>query len=291
MRFDNETIAEEVKKIQGAYVPVKSGILRRLCVKSTRCSNLHPNPDDEFSVPGVGPNYEIVSEYVRAFQMARLHDWKYMDDPLIVERIYPSGYLILNGHHRWAAAQRLGYDRIFIKIVNLPQEQDVEKMIRESRHDVRVVMDLDEVVYASSDDEPTEPRLSFPYDRFFRERIRKGIPGLFRFFEKSGIDIWVYSSELYSLDHVEILFKKYHVHVDGIVTGTTRKSSKKDAQERLSKMLANKYRYTYHLDRNSIVKTHGKSGEFEEKELDCTAEDWSAKVIEAIKEMNSDVEE
>ncbi len=290
MRFDNEFIAEEVNKIKGTYVPVKSGMPRVLFVKETRISNLHPNPDDEFSIPGIGPNYEIISDYEKQFRQARLHDPKYLDDPLIVERIYPSGYLILNGHHRWAAAIRFGAKRIPIKIVNLPQEQDVEKMIRESKHDARVVMDLDEVVYTSSKNEPSEPRLPFPSSRVFHERLRRGIPGLFRFFEKNGYDIWVYSSELYSLDHVQMLFKKYHVHVDGIVTGTTRKSSNKEAQERIRKMMANKYRYTYHLDRNSIVKTHGKSGEFEEKELDCTAEDWSAKVIEGIKEMNSDVE-
>ena len=291
MRFDNEMIAEEVKKIKGTYVPVKSSMPRVLFVKQTKCSNLHPNPDDEFSMPNVGPNYEIISNYEKQFRQTRLHDHKYLDDPLIVERIYPSGYLILNGHHRWAAAIRMGEKRIPIKIVNLPQEHDVEKMIKESKHDVRVVMDLDEVVYTSSENDPAEPKLPFPSSRFFNERLRKGIPGLFRFFEKNGYDIWVYSSELYSLNHVQMLFKKYHVHVDGIVTGTTRKTNKKDAQERLTKMMANKYTTTYHLDSSNIIKTHGKKEGFEEKELNCSPEEWSAAVMEAFKEMNPDANE
>ncbi|MBP3241914.1 MAG: ParB N-terminal domain-containing protein [Oribacterium sp.] len=33
-------------------------------------------------------------------------------DPIIVEKMYPDGYMILNGHHRWAAATRLGLKKV-----------------------------------------------------------------------------------------------------------------------------------------------------------------------------------
>ena len=59
-----EFIAEEIKTLKGVYVPVKAGILRRALIRSTRCDKLHPNPDDEFCKPKVGPNYGIISESI-----------------------------------------------------------------------------------------------------------------------------------------------------------------------------------------------------------------------------------
>ena len=109
--FD-QFIADEVKKYKGVYAPVKAGILRRALIRWAPCDRLHPNPDDEFCSPKVGPNYRIISEYMNSFRLARHHTKQYCEEPLIVEKIRPDGYLILNGHHRWAAALRLGFSRI-----------------------------------------------------------------------------------------------------------------------------------------------------------------------------------
>ena len=104
--FD-QFIADEVKKYKGVYAPVKAGILRRALIRWAPCDSLHPNPDDEFCSPKVGPNYRIISEYMNSFRLERRHSKQYCEEPLIVEKIRPDGYLILNGHHRWAAALRL----------------------------------------------------------------------------------------------------------------------------------------------------------------------------------------
>ena len=45
-----------------------------------------------------------------------------VNEPIPVEKMYPEGYMILNGHHRWAAALRLGQPEIPVKIVNLTHE-------------------------------------------------------------------------------------------------------------------------------------------------------------------------
>jgi hypothetical protein len=58
-----EYLANEVRKVQGVYVPIHAGIIRRLLVRKTSLKRLHPNPDDEFCFPKIGPNYEIVSGY------------------------------------------------------------------------------------------------------------------------------------------------------------------------------------------------------------------------------------
>ena len=144
--FD-EFIADEVKRYKGVYVPVKAGMLRRALIRWAPCASLHPNPDDEFCSPKVGPNYRIISEYMNSFRLARHHTKQYCEEPLIVEKIRPDGYLILNGHHRWAAALRLGFSRIPVEIVDLTQEMDIKAILQGSRHDKRVTLDLDEVVF------------------------------------------------------------------------------------------------------------------------------------------------
>ena len=75
-------------------------------------------PDDEFCSPKVGPNYRIISEYMNSFRMERLHSKRYCDEALIVEKILPDGYLILNGHHRWAGALIAGVNKVYISIEN-----------------------------------------------------------------------------------------------------------------------------------------------------------------------------
>ena len=188
--FD-EFIAEEVKKYKGIYVPVKAGILRRAIIRKARLSRLHPNPDDEFCMPKVGPNYQIISEYIRSFRLERAHSKNYCEEPLTVEKVRPDGYLILNGHHRWAAALRLGYSRIPIRIVDLTRDTDIKTILKNTRHDKRVTLDLDEVVFRKPGEGPLEKPLPFPAGRIYKERLRLGIPALFHYLNKKGYDIWV----------------------------------------------------------------------------------------------------
>ncbi|MBQ6891809.1 MAG: ParB N-terminal domain-containing protein, partial [Clostridia bacterium] len=159
--FD-EFIASEVKKYKGVYVPVKAGILQRALIRWAPCASLHPNPDDEFCSPKVGPNYQIISEYMYSFRLERQSSKQYCEEPLIVEKIRPDGYMILNGHHRWAAALQLGFRRIPIEIVDLTQEMDIRNILQYSKHDKRVTLDLDEVVFRPEGDNLAEKPLPFP---------------------------------------------------------------------------------------------------------------------------------
>ena len=69
-------IQEEVKKIQGIYIPVKAGLLRRALIRRASWRRLHPNPEDEFCDPKIGPNEEIIGHYkARLFQMEG-HLWR-----------------------------------------------------------------------------------------------------------------------------------------------------------------------------------------------------------------------
>ena len=72
-QFDS-FLAEEIRQHRGIAVPVRTGLLVRLLVRKALCKKLHPNPDDEFCSPDIGPNYRIISEYEQRIQTAQSYN-------------------------------------------------------------------------------------------------------------------------------------------------------------------------------------------------------------------------
>ena len=281
-------LAEEIRKYKGVCVPVRANPAECVLVRYLPCDKLHPNPEDEFSMPEIGPSFQIISNYISQFQNSQRHGLPLFDDPIIVEKMLPDGYLILNGHHRWAAAMRYGLKRIPVKIVNLTQEIDIQKAIENSKHDRRVTVDLDEVVFRKEDDPYLEKKLPFPLNRMYKERLKRGIPALFRFLSRNGYDIWLFSAQYYSLDYIRAFFRKYHVHVDGIVTGTGRKAAADpDARSRVEKLMTDQYRETVNLHNDMVLKVTRGSKDFEQYDLKNGDEDWSVDVMAVIERFKS----
>ena len=63
---------------------------------------------------------------------------------------------------------------------------------------MRVSFDLDEVLFVSPRTHKTEPPLPFPLNKIFRERLRLGTPQLIRTLQKTGYEVWVYTSSFRS---------------------------------------------------------------------------------------------
>ena len=146
-------LAEDLERCRGVYYPVKTGLPRRLLTRKASVFDLHPNPDDEFCDPKVGPSEKIISEYQQLYLNALKTSYHfYEDEPIIVERLHPDGYRILNGHHRWAAVMRIGQPSIPIRIVNMTHEADVKKILENSANTKRAALDLDEVIFRSEGD-------------------------------------------------------------------------------------------------------------------------------------------
>ena len=177
----------------------------------------------------------------------------------------------------------MGIKKIPVKIVNVTLESDVKQMLENSTHDKRVTLDLDEIAFCCAADDPPERPLGFPWGSIYKERIRRGIPSLCHFLAKDGYDIWVYTSGFYSVSYISNLFKKYHVNLTGIITGTSR-SSRLDssARRRMEKMIRNKYQETLNIYKDMILLIRGKEYDFEQADLDTTAPEWSTEVKNKI---------
>ena len=288
IRFQ-DYLKEEVDRVRGAYYPVKAGFFRQAFVRHTLTKRLHPNPEDEFCHPDIGPNYSIIGKYKEAFRRGNnilpiraSEEGDSFCEPLMVQKARPDGYLILNGHHRWAAAFITGVRVVDVKVVNLTEEKDIRKMLERARSDRRVTLDLDEVVFCDKDDAFAEKTMPFPLNRIYKERVRQGIPALFHFLNVSNLDIWVYSSKYHSMEYVYYYFRRLGVRLTGVVTGTGRKNGAKGNSEEIKKLMETKYASTIHIDAQSVMRTVTGSRECDEQALSGSPETWSREVIDAI---------
>ena len=280
-------VEKEIEKIRGNYTPVKTSFLRRRLTRFLKCSQLHPNPGDEFCDPSIGPSNEIISGYMKAIRFGQKHgEDRFLEDPVTVEKITPDGYILLNGHHRWAAAIKTGIPKIRVEIINLTQQKDIHDMLGNAKHPRRAAVDLDEVVFRTEYNELTEKPLRFPFSRIYRDPMRLGIPALFNYLNEHGYDIWVYTARYYSFESIQQYFWLHHTRVCGVVTGTRRKTSEfAAARARMEKLMSEQYEYTLHIDNDSIVRIDNRTKDYEDYEIKGPAIEWARRVADIIGEI------
>ena len=113
-------VQEDLAETEGKRDLVKVSLVERLTVRQIPPKEMHANPDDEFSQPEIGPSDRIIEDYMEMIlNLQRCHE-DIFDEPVIVNKMLQGGYLILNGHHRWAAAMKFGLRKIRASIVNPP---------------------------------------------------------------------------------------------------------------------------------------------------------------------------
>lgn len=284
----SEFVARDIKKYEGVRIPLKTSLIMRIFKRWTKCTNLHPNPDDEFCFPNVGPSYSIISDYENRMKFEMGHGgspWDITDERLMVERMYPEGYMLINGHHRWAAAIRLGIKKAPIKILNLTHEDDIIDIIERSKNDKRVAIDLDDLIFVNEAEYPAEKKLPYLADlRYDKKRIRLGFPALCRFFQSRGYDVWVFTSEYCSVDHIEGLLKRYHVTPDGIITASGRiEKTEENKKKRIREMMKKKYIRTITLYNDLMIVVNSQTGDSDQIPLEGSANEWVLDVEKAVK--------
>ncbi|MCR5576004.1 MAG: ParB/RepB/Spo0J family partition protein [Oscillospiraceae bacterium] len=284
-------VQQAVQKIKGVYFPVKTGMVARLLTKKAACRDLYPNPEDEFCRPDIGPNDGIISSYEQQF-LANIRDGLYYfhdNEPIIIEQLHPDGYMIINGHHRWAAAVKIGQPEIPVHVVNLMHEADIREILRNTKHEKRATFDLDEVLVRSGDDPYLEKPLPAPWDKTYKVRIRLGVPALFHELEKSGYDIWLYSANYPSADDVQEYFRLYHVNVSGVIAALGKRKAAAGGAD-LEKLMQGRYRSTLHIDNDMVLQISSGMKEPREFPLSGAPETWSQEIIEVLEKLDGESE-
>lgn len=111
-------VQEDLQAYEGKRNVVRASALERLTVRRVSPDEMHVNPDDEFCKPEVGPNDRIINEYAHEIPRFVQDMIPVFPEPIMVYKLKPEGYLILNGHHRWAAAVKTGMGKVRVAILN-----------------------------------------------------------------------------------------------------------------------------------------------------------------------------
>ena len=106
-------IQEEVARYQDHRETVRASILEVLTVRFLSPDQMHPNPEDEFCDPEVGPNESIVEDYVEEATKNLVCGADSFDEAILVAKMEEGGYLIIN-----AAAVKVELKRVRVAIAN-----------------------------------------------------------------------------------------------------------------------------------------------------------------------------
>lgn len=248
-----EKVLNDIEKYNGIRKTKKAGFIERCMQKFCNPNMLHPNPNDEFSQPSVGPNFGIVGQYTELARYNQLHEITVFEEPLIVQKMDPDGYLLLNGHHRWFAAVRMGIKKVHIQIVNVIGADDVNRMMEQTDNCKIVSFDFDEVLLSSheADQEPIRDSL---FSRRFKERLRKGAPELIKTLQSMGYDVWIYSGGYMEEDSVNDFFSMYEITVNGMLNGINEKKGNHTTNTKdIKEMMDQKYHVSCHIDNESVL--------------------------------------
>ena len=114
-------VQEDLDAYEGKRDVVRVSLLERLVVRSIPPQEMHVNPDDEFADPDIGPSERIINEYAHEIPKLYKNGEPIFPNPIMVYKMAADGYLILNGHHRWAAAIKHGLKKVRAAIMNPPK--------------------------------------------------------------------------------------------------------------------------------------------------------------------------
>ncbi len=146
---------------------------------------------------------------------------------------------------------------------------------------MRISFDLDEVLFVSPDNYKTEPKLRFPLDKLFPERLRLGTVDLIHKLQELGFEVWVYTSSFRNEVYIRTLFRHYGVIFDGIVNGQRHVAEVQgERKEILPQKLPGFYRISLHVDDEEAVIENGKVHGFRTWRVYEPDDEWAEKLIE-----------
>ena len=121
-------VQNDVAKYSGARQMVRANIIDLLTVRHLSPDQIHANPDDDFVNPKVGPNEEIIEKYIEEARRDMEMGAMSFDEPIMVAKLENGEYMIVNGHHRWAAAIKVGLTQVRVVVVN-PGMEDIAEYV------------------------------------------------------------------------------------------------------------------------------------------------------------------
>lgn len=113
-----ERVRSDIESYKDRREAARVNLLERLIVHKLSPEVLKPNPDDEFTFENIGPNDRIIESYCQVVRRSIRTGDDIFAEPIIIQKMSIGGYMILNGHHRWAAALHEKVPKVRVIVVN-----------------------------------------------------------------------------------------------------------------------------------------------------------------------------
>lgn len=268
-------VTEDLNNHKGLYHPVKAHFYERIKARMISPLKLHPNPDDEFSMEKIGPNWNIIGDYEKTIRERKKREEDIFDDPLIAVKLDKGGYMLLNGHHRWMAAVSLKIDKVPVEVVNITTDEDIYNAVNKSTRNKCVTIDLDEVLLC-------DDSCGFPFNVVYKENLRENAALLVSEVQRVGYDVWVYTGSYRSEAYIKGLFSINKCKVDGVVNGITNGKGK---SKKLAEIFRSKYKHIVHIDNSMITCVDTEKKDYECIDLSADGAGWASEVALRIKEI------
>lgn len=256
-------VLDDLDRNSGLYHVVPAGFFERSIIKKMPLSKLHPNPDDEFSDPAIGPNYQIVSDYAKEFLAAIEFEKPKIMDPLVVEKLSTGEYMLLNGHHRWMAACRLNLQKVPVEVVNPVSIETIMKNLEKSERTRCMSFDMDEVLLNSEGN------------------LRPGAAALINELHALGFDVFIYTGQYIPEKKINKMLRKQGTMVEGIINCYKKKTN---SEGRLSTFLKNKYELLSHADNDLLIQVNTKTKDAVTKDIVAREDLWASTLISILKD-------
>ena len=145
---------------------------------------------------------------------------------------------------------------------------------------MRISFDLDEVLFVSPPEFETEPAPRFPFNRLYRERLRKGTVDLIHELQRQGFEVWVYTSSFRPEGYIRRLFRCYGIRFDQIVNGFRHlKEVQRRRRETLPQKMPQHYRISFHIDDEDSIVENGRRFGFRVLKVCEPDEHWAEKIL------------
>jgi len=275
-------VLDDIRSYRDIVRPVKSSVITRLFVKKLPVNMLHPNPEDEFCDPKIGPNEGIVSNYIATFARATKRGQKPEMGKLIVEKMSTGGYMLLNGHHRWMPAVKMHLASMPVSIVNTSVEEEIIAKLNQSEKIWCVSFDLDEVLLTDCGSDLAERKLPIPYRFIFKKTLRKKAAALIGELQRLGFDVWVYSGSAISEEEINRLMSLHGVKVNGIVSFVKGKKTSNVLKQEFRK----KYALSVHIDNESVVWVNTSTHDYDSIAIDSGA-NWADDAFTTVHDLDA----
>lgn len=145
---------------------------------------------------------------------------------------------------------------------------------------MRISFDLDDALFVYPKTHKTEKPPVFPFNLFFKERLRLGTPELIKELQSQDYEVWVYTSSYRTVRYIAAYFKLYGVSFDGIINANRHlREVQRDKKKMLPQKMPPYYHISLHIDDEKVICSQAKQYGYYAYRLDEEDPEWKEKII------------